>query len=374
VLALVVGYLDVLVLGTLVAGVGLLFQVTADVLSIPLQSQLRLGRLTVVDLGRRIIALLLIGLLAVLGASLLPLIAASTIAGAAALVLLAWIVRSSITIRLSFDWKAWRALFAETLPYAIAVSIGAIYFYVTVIVMSLIASANQTGLFATSFRVIQVALGIPILLLTAIFPLMSDERLDRDSATGDMFGKVFSVAVIGGVWMSLAMALGAPFIIDVIAGNPGRGAVSVLRIQGLVFIPSFISSSCGLILISLRQYRRIMIVSSAALAVNIVLALALVPVLGAKGGALGDVLTEALVATALTALLLRAVPHHPIKASVAPPVLLAAAVSALVLLLPFGSAARVITATVIYFGVLMLTRTIPTEVTDAARRLREVRS
>jgi O-antigen/teichoic acid export membrane protein len=370
--ALVVGYREVLVLGTLVAGVGLLFQVTSDVLSIPLQAQLRLGRLAVVDLSRRLIALLLIGVLALLGASLLPLIAASTVAGAAALVLLAWVVRSSIRIRLNFDWKAWRALFAETLPYAIAVSIGAIYFYVTIIVMSLIASANQTGLFATSFRVTQVALGIPILLLTAIFPLMSHERTDRERVSGDMVGKVFSVAVIGGVWMSLAMALGAPFIIDVIAGSPGKGAVSVLRIQSLVFIPSFISSSCGLILISLRHYRRIIIVSSAALALNIVLALALVPALGARGGALGDVLTETLVAIGLTAMVLRAVPRHRIRASVAPPVLLALALSATVLLLPLGSAARVIVATIIYFGVLMLTRTIPNEVTDAARRLREV--
>jgi O-antigen/teichoic acid export membrane protein len=370
--AVVVGYREVLVLGTLVAGVGLLFQVTADVLSIPLQAQLRLGRLTLVDLSRRLITLLLIGVLALLGASLLPLVAASTVAGAAALCLLAWIVRSSVTIRLSFDGEAWRALFAETLPYAIAVSIGAIYFYVTIIVMSLIVSANQTGLFATSFRITQVALGVPILLLTAIFPLMSHQRTDHGPAAGDMFDKVFSVAVIGGVWMSLAMALGAPFIIDVIAGSPGRGAVSVLRVQGLVLIPSFVSSSCGLILISLRQYRRIVIVSSAALALNIVLALVLVPALGARGGALADVLTETVVAIALTTVLLRAVPRHRVRSSVALPVLLALALSATVLLLPVGSVARVIVATIIYFGILMLTRTIPSEVIDAARRMREV--
>ncbi len=88
-------------------------------------------------------------------------------------------VRSSLTIRLSFDWRAWRDMFAETLSFAMAVSIGAIYFYVTVLVMSLISSANQTGLFATSFRVTQVALTIPVLLLTAIFPLMSRERKMR---------------------------------------------------------------------------------------------------------------------------------------------------------------------------------------------------
>jgi O-antigen/teichoic acid export membrane protein len=145
----------------------------------------------------------------------------------------------------------------------------------------------------------------------------------------------------------------------------------VLRLQGLVFIPSFISSSCALILISQRQYRRIVTVSSAALALNILLALVLVPALDAKGGALADVLTETLVAIALTVTLLHTVPRHQIRASVAPPVLLALALSATVLLLPVGSVARVIGATLIYFGVLLLTRTIPEDVTAAARRLRQ---
>jgi O-antigen/teichoic acid export membrane protein len=370
----VVGYRQVLVLGILVAGAGLLVQVAADVLSISLQAQLRLGRLTVVDLSRRVLVLALIAALALLGSSLLPFFVASTIAGAVALALLAWLVRSSLTIRLSFDWHAWRELFAETLPYAVAVSIGAIYFYVTVIIMSLIASAKQTGLFATSFRVTQVALAVPALLLTAIFPLMTRERPDQDPGAGEMVGKVFTVAVICGVWMSLAIALAAPFIIDVIAGSKGRGAVSVLRIQGLVLTASFISTSSALGLISLRRYRALITASSLALALNIVLGLVLVPALGARGGALGDVLTEVAVAISLTAVLARSTPQHQIRVSLAPPVILASAVSATVLLLPVASVVHAIGATIIYFGVLLLTGTIPEEVIGATRRVRTMRT
>lgn len=364
---LAVGYRQVLVLGTLVAGVGLLIQVTADVLSISLQAQLRLGRLTVVDLSRRLAALVLIGTLALLGASLLPFLAVSAVSGAVAVSLLAWMVRSSLTIRLSFDWRAWRDMFAETLSFAMAVSIGAIYFYVTVLVMSLISSANQTGLFATSFRVTQVALTIPVLLLTAIFPLMSRERKDEAPKAGEIGGKVFTVALICGVWMSLAMVLGAPFIIDVIAGRQGQGAISVLRIQGLVLIASFISTSSALALISLRRYRPMIIASSSALALNILLALVLVPALGARGGAMADVLTETVVAIGLTVVLMRAVPRLQIRTSVVPSLVLASALSATVLLLPVGSVAHVIGASVIYFGVLLLMGTIPDEVTNAAR-------
>lgn len=368
--ALAVGYRHVVVLGVVVAGAGLLVQVVADVLSIPLQSHLRLGRLTVVDLTRRVAALALIGTLALLGAGVVPLLAVSIASGLVALGLLAWMVRAWVAIRVSFDRQAWRQLFADTLPFAVAVSIGGIYIYVTVIVMSLIASATQTGLFATSFRVNQVALGVPVLLLTAIFPLMSRDQADQQAAPGDMVGKVFAVALITGVWMSLSLVFGASFIIRVIAGSQGRGAVSVLRIQGAVLTLAFVSTASALGLMALRRYRTMIISSSSAILLDVLLALVLVPHLGARGGALADVITEGLVAVGLTMTLMRAVPSHEIKASMAPPVLLAGALSASVLLVPIGAVARVILGTVIYFGVLILTHALPDELTRAVRKAR----
>src|SRR5207248_143399 len=93
---LIAGYENVLVLGTLVAGAGLLVQVIADVVSIALQAQLLLGRLTIVDLARRSIALIAIGALAAAGAGLLPLLATSSVAAAMGAALTAWLVRSDI--------------------------------------------------------------------------------------------------------------------------------------------------------------------------------------------------------------------------------------------------------------------------------------
>ncbi len=375
---LVVGYREVLVLGTIVAGVGLLVQVIADVLSISLQARLRLGSLTAVELTRRALMLVIIGALAVLDASLLPFFAASTIAAAVALALIARIVRSSIEIRLAFDRQIWRELFAETLPYAIALSIAAIYFYVTMIIMSLIATARQTGLFGTSFRVTQVAITIPGLLLTAVFPLITrtlrgEVQGEMDAkARGEMVGKVFTVGIICGVWMSLAIFLSAPFLIRVIGGSQARDAVPVLRIQSIVLIVSFLSTSNAFHLVSLRRYRPLVVSSACALALNILLAVVLVAALGARGGAVADVVTEFLLGLGLTAVVMHAVPQNQINASFVPPVLLACALSASVALLPVGSVAQAIGATIIYFGVLLLTGTIPDEVLSAARRVRVI--
>jgi O-antigen/teichoic acid export membrane protein len=371
--ALLAGYSDVLVLGALVVGAGLLVQVVADVLSVPLQAQLRLATLTLVDLNRRIVALALIGALALAGAGLIPLFAVPIGSGLAALLLLVWLVRDSLALTVNFGWRSWRGLVAQTLPSAVATSIGVVYFYVTIIVMSLIASATQTGLFATSFRVTQVALGIPILLLTAIFPVMSREDSQGRSEAGQIVGRVFTVAVICGVWMSLAMALGASFVLDVVAGKQGHAAVPVLRIQALVLTLSFISASSALTLISLRRFRPMILVSSSGLLLNVVLGLALVPSLGARGGALADVLTEAVVAAALTTIVVREGPRRRIGFSLAAPLALATALAGAVVLLPIGAVAHVAAATIVYFGVLVLTGSIPVELTRAARGIRALR-
>ena len=369
---LVAGYGGTLVIGTLVAGAGLLVQVVADVLSIPLQSKLLLGRLTLVDVTRRLAGLVLIASLAVAGASLLPFFAVPIFGGAIALLLLAWMVRASISLSVSWDLARWKALFADTVPFALAVSIGAVYFYVTIIVMSLIASALQTGFFATSFRVTQVALAIPAIALTAIFPLMTGGvGGDGEARLDQTMGKVLDVAVIVGIWMSLSMAVGAGFIIDVIAGaHRGHAAVSVLRIQALVLTASFVSVSSMFGLLALRRYREMLLATSSALALNIVLGLALIPWLGARGGAIADVSTETLMAAGLTAALIRALPRHGITAEIVPSLLTATAVAASVWLLPVGAVASVGLATVLYFGVLLIMGSVPNELTRAARRLR----
>jgi O-antigen/teichoic acid export membrane protein len=378
---LAVGYRHVLVLGTLVAGAGLLVQVVSDVLSISLQAQLQLGRLTAVELSRRVLALALVAALALLGSGLLPFFAASTFAAAAALALTAQIVRPSIEIRLAFDRQVWRELLAETLPYAVGLSIASIYFYVTVIVMSLIATSMQTGLFGTSFRVTQVALTVPGLLLTAIFPLMArapatgrDGSESAVRAPGAVVGKVFTVGIICGVWMALAVALSAPFLIDVIGGSHAHAAVPVLRIQAVVLVVSFLSTASAFHLVSMRRYRPLLVASACGLAINILLAVVLVSALGAEGGAIADVVSELLMASGLTVVVMRVVPGHGITGRFLPPVLLASSLAATVLLLPVGSLVRALAATAIYFGVLGAARAIPDEVLAAARQVRALRA
>ena len=213
----------------------------------------------------------------------------------------------------------------------------------------------------------QVGLGVPVLLLTAIFPLMSLARSDEDELSRHMISKVFRVAAICGAWMSIATVIGASFIIKAIAGSTAHGAIAVLQIQAAVFTLTFLSTSSALALISLRRYRVMLVASLSALALDVLLGVLLIPGLGARGGAIADVITESLVAVGLLTIVVKETRGLQITARFVLSLLFASGLSLAVLALPTGSVARVAIATPTYFAVLVVTGSIPEELLNAVR-------
>ena len=123
----------------------------------------------------------LIAALVLAGAELLPFFAVPLLAGLTALGLTLPLVVGRIplvpAVRLR---RAWR-LVRQTLPYAAATAFGIIYFRVEIILMSLIASDTETGDFAVAFRVVEIAAGIPWLLVIRRF---RSSRAARDDQRG----------------------------------------------------------------------------------------------------------------------------------------------------------------------------------------------
>ena len=154
--ALLAGYSTTLVLGTLIAGIGMVLQATANVLTVPLQGELRFGWAAIIDVTRQAVSVVLIVALVLAGASLLPFFVVAIPAGLAALALTAMLVRRQIPLAPILRGPERWPLIRDTLPYAAAIAVNTVYFRVTIVVMSLIAAAEETGYFATSFRVTEV--------------------------------------------------------------------------------------------------------------------------------------------------------------------------------------------------------------------------
>ncbi|MBA2766494.1 MAG: oligosaccharide flippase family protein, partial [Solirubrobacterales bacterium] len=253
VFGLAAGYDDVLVLGTLAAGAGLLLASLQGLFSSVMQAELRFGWPTVVDLVRQALTAGMIIALALAGASLLPFLAIPIAAGAVGIALIVPLVRGHMPLRPAFKVGQWGGILRDTLPYAAATALNAAYFRIAVIVMSIQATELQTGYYATAFRVVEVLVAIPVLAIGAAFPILARAARDDESRFDYATQRVLELGLIAGTWVVLCLALGAQVAIDVLADD-AQPAVAVLRIQGLALVATFVALAAAFPLLALRRH------------------------------------------------------------------------------------------------------------------------
>ncbi|GAC1438834.1 MAG: hypothetical protein NVSMB51_15520 [Solirubrobacteraceae bacterium] len=366
--ALLAGYSSELVLACAVAGLGMVAAVTQSLIAVTLQGGMRFGWISIIELTRQSFSVTLIVALVLLGSGLVGLVAVSVPASILALLLTARMVRGLMSLRPALDWRACAPLLRTALPYAIAVALNNVYFRVTVVLMSLSASALETGHFATSFRVVELLIGVPALIIGAAYPILTRAQRDDAARFGYATRRLFELSVLAGTLIALWLELGAGFAIDVLGGRAAAPAADVLRIQGLAVMGTFVAVACTYPMLSLRRHRELMLANALGLLVTVVMTLVLVPLLQARGAALATVGAELALALTTAIALVRAQPGLALPFSAIPVALVAGGAGVLAgHLVGVHAVLEVLVGTAVYVLVLLGMRRFPPELRDALR-------
>jgi O-antigen/teichoic acid export membrane protein len=361
----VAGYEEVLIVGLALGAAGYLLAGVQGSYSVALSGTLRLGALAGIDLLRSLSTTILLITLVVAGSGLTGFYLVATVVQAIALVVTAAFVRREVPLGPAFNRATWGELLHETAIYALAATLGAVYFQVALISMSLLDPGPQTGYYAIAFRIVDILNGIPWLLAGSVLPVLAVAASGDRPRLRFVAGRVFEGAAIAGGWMALIIVLGASFGIDVIAGAKGHPSIGVLRIMGIGVTATYLVASWGFVLLSLRMFRQLAIANASALLLAALLSAILIPALHARGGAITTVAVEFWLAGSYIVFLFRQNirPPAPFLVRFAAAIGLALALGALVLTV--SSVAAVVAATAIYFGALWVMRAIPSELIDA---------
>jgi O-antigen/teichoic acid export membrane protein len=359
--AVLAGYENALVVGTAGAGAGLLIGGLQSLWATPLQGDLRYGALTAVELLRQALSVAAIVALVLAGAGVLAFLLIQIPVGAIALALTLWLVRSRVPPRVSFDTSGAWDLVRDTLAYAVAAALNVAYFRVAMIVTSLLASERETGYFATSFRVVEVLVAFPSLLVGAAFPILA-RSADRDEARFDQaIRRILQLSLLAGAALSLVVALGAPVIVEVLTGEQPEPAVTALRIQAAALTPTFLAFAGGYALLSLRAYRGILLREVGAIAIAIAASLALVGPLGAEGAAISALAAELGLALGSLLLLARLRPGSVALGRALTATALAVAGGAATLLLGLPALPTTVLGMLVFTALLAVTGQLPRE-------------
>jgi O-antigen/teichoic acid export membrane protein len=370
--ALVAGYPNALVTGTLLAGAGVVLAVVAAALAMPMSVELRLGAVTAIDFVRQLVLVAGIIGLVVAGAGLLPFFAVYVAAGIAAVVTALAFIGPSSWVRPRFSWREWKPLLKEALPVALSLVVNNTYVRTLIILCSLIATAEQTGLFATSYRVSEIMLGVPQLMLGAAFPILAHAHVADEERLAYVLQRMGEVALLVGLGLGLVLAVGAKPIVLLLGGQEFEAAATPLRIQSLAIAGAFMTGVGTTALIAVQRQRALLVVNALALATVLALGLALIPLWDANGAALAASVGEVVLAVAALSLLARSRPALRPDLRYVPKLAAAAAAGAACILLPIPDALATAAAVVVYGGVALLLGAVPNELVEALLRRRPV--
>jgi O-antigen/teichoic acid export membrane protein len=284
---------------------GLLLQAVQDNFTLPFVVSLRFGVVALLDMARQLLILICTATLVLLGAHLLPFLGMTVPVGIILVLVTGSFVKGTRTLTPTFNWTRWRTLFASVLPYSVAVAAYALYFRVSVLLVSAFSSPEQLGFFSASFRIIEFLTIMPSMLVGSALPIFARSARDDRERFAYAVSRVFEVAMIVGCWVALSIAALAPLAISILGGSSYNPASRVLAIQGIALGATFVDYVWGFALLSMQKYRWILLLNFGALLVNVALVAPLASVHGAMGAALGTAVAEVLLAIAGAAVIRR---------------------------------------------------------------------
>jgi O-antigen/teichoic acid export membrane protein len=293
---LVAGYPARMVAGAVLAGIGFLLVALANVPLLRLTVELRNAGLALVDFLKQGVTLLGVAALVLAGASLTPFFAVQILVGLVVLAITPALVGVRALVGPRIDRDEQRRLLRSALPLAAALALGQLYFRLVIVLMSLVSSPRQTGYFGGSLRAIEAPVGISILVAGVAVPLLAAAARDDRARLRYAIEGLSQGAVIAGVLVVLVAVRAAEPVMALIGGAAFRPAGAVLRIQVGVLLFTALYQIWTAALLALDRQRELILANLLAIVALGAAAAAMVPSLGAQGGAAASVLGDAVLA------------------------------------------------------------------------------
>jgi O-antigen/teichoic acid export membrane protein len=294
-LSLLLPYAPDVRLAILLAGGPLLFGMLTSSLVTVLQSQLRMGRAVVGEVGGRAFALALtlvvawfdLGFYAVMGAAA---------GGAAATLLITWLLmRGVAAVRFRADRAVWPPLLRASVPLGLALAINEIYFRADTLIISLYEPYGEVGLYTLAYRILEFTLALGTIFLTTVFPLLSESVARDEPRALRMIQSSTDLFVILGVPLIAGGLVLAPAVIELAGGRDFAEASAPLRILLVAGALAWVNGIFGFALIAKERQVSALWLNVCALGFNVGFNFLLVPAYGIVAAAVVTVASEVLI-------------------------------------------------------------------------------
>lgn len=371
VFALLAGYDHVMLEGVLLGGLGVLLVNTQATMIAPLSVSLRIGRIAVVELMRYAVTFVSVAVLSVLGAKLLPFFAVQVLVGLCVLVITPLLLGSTDGLRPRLDRRAVVSLMKSAAPVGVAIAMNVLYLRLLVVLVSIQTPAHETGLYGTAFRVIELLIGVPPLVIGVAIPVLAVAAAEDAARLASGIQSLVEVAIVASLGAALVVSSIATPVVRLLGGGAKFAAAGpMLRVQVWALVPLAVGSVFSFALLSLKKQSDIALSNACALVTVLGGGTLLIHVYAGIGAACCGVAAEVVLCLALAWRLARADRRSLPRFGFLLRPVCALALGAAVLLLPLSPWLNGALAAIVYVAASFVLRAVPAELVAALRSAR----
>jgi O-antigen/teichoic acid export membrane protein len=199
----------------------------------------------------------------------------------------------------AFQPKLALDIIRQSLPFALLIFLMTIYNRVDSVMLErlLTDGAKQAGIYAQSYRLLDAASMFAFLFASLLLPMFSRMLGLREDVI-PLLKLSFSLLFVFSIAFSFSCSVFSKPIIGMLYNEGGDFSASVFSIIVLCFIPNSVTYIFGTLLTANGSLRMLNYTAVAAVFLNIILNLWLIPLHKAYGAAMASLATQLLVATA----------------------------------------------------------------------------
>lgn len=221
-------------IGIIIAALSFFFPALNQILIGLFQKELRMDKASIAEVLGRVFLLFGYLLAVKLNWGLWGILGVNVFASFINFAVLFYYSRDYVRIKFEFDKDVWREIFTRSWPLAITIAFNLIYLRADILILSLINTQAEVGIYGAAYRVVDVLVTVPFMFAGIVLPILTFNWLKKNKEAFKIgFQKSFDFMVM----LAIPFVVGAQFLAEpvmrLVAGEDFSVSGSVLKILAL---------------------------------------------------------------------------------------------------------------------------------------------
>ena len=196
-------------IGVLIAAISFFFIALNQVLIGLFQKKLSMDKVAIAEVASRVVLVIGVFLVIYFKLGLISLMIVTAFVGVVNFFVLYFYSRKIVLIKLEFDFKVWREIIYKSWPLAITIGFNLIYLKTDTLILSLIKTESEVGLYGAAYKVIEVLITLPFIFAGIALPTLAAYWAQKNQ---DKFKQVLQKSFDTMVVLALPMMVGTQFV------------------------------------------------------------------------------------------------------------------------------------------------------------------